>query len=123
MIQYQGGHLERSYSSFIALFVLVIDLLCLMGLLLWATPVIHSELEGGTWSYLAMRPGERGPILLGKYLAAVTWTALCAWISLTICVAIIRPEAGAFRVWGTLALLVAAIAILRRRELVTVEEE
>ncbi len=105
-IQSLGGQLHHSIASYIALFILVPDLLCLMGLLLWATPVIHSELEGGTWSYLAVRPGGRAPILLGKYLAAVTWIALCALTSLTVCVAVIEPEAGSLRVWSVLAGLV-----------------
>ncbi len=72
-------------DTVVTIFLLVPEVVCLMGLLLWATPAIHAELEGKTWSYLAVRPGGKGSVLLGKYLAAVAWTMPAALLSLVIC--------------------------------------
>ncbi len=49
-------------------------------------PLVHAELEGRTWIYLAVRPRGRVSVLLGKYLTAVAWTTLAGWTSTTICV-------------------------------------
>ena len=92
LIQYQGGHLERNDRAEIALFILIPEVLCLMGMLLWATPAVHWELEGRTWNYLAVRPGGRGSILAGKYLAAVVWAVGCAWLSLAACLWVLHAD-------------------------------
>ena len=47
LIQYEGGHLEIEGRRAATLFILVSQVVCLMGLLLWATPVIHSEHASG----------------------------------------------------------------------------
>ncbi len=39
------------------MFVLLPQVVTVLGLLLWATPVVHSELEGQTWVYAVVRPG------------------------------------------------------------------
>jgi ABC-type transport system involved in multi-copper enzyme maturation permease subunit len=106
-IQSQGGHLQEPTTAGLALFILIPEMLCLMSLLLWATPLIHTEVEGKTWAYLAVRPAGKGPILLGKYLAATAWTAILALGSLTLSVAIIAPEHGSLSTWLTFARLVA----------------
>ena len=49
----------------LALYFLVPEVVCLLGLLLWATPVISTEIEGQTWIYLAMRQSGRTTVLLG----------------------------------------------------------
>jgi ABC-type transport system involved in multi-copper enzyme maturation permease subunit len=54
--------------------------------LLWATPIVSSELEGKTWSYLAVRPHGILAVLLGKYLIAVLWTMAVCSIAMTLCV-------------------------------------
>jgi ABC-type transport system involved in multi-copper enzyme maturation permease subunit len=77
----------------------------LLGLLLWATPLVQAELEGKTWIYLAVRPRGRASVLFGKYLAAITWTAVMGWTSATLCVLVAQPE-YAWRLWGTLILVV-----------------
>jgi ABC-type transport system involved in multi-copper enzyme maturation permease subunit len=105
LIQYQGGRLEVAYGAPIALFVLIPQVVCLMGLLLWATPVIHSELEGRTWTYLAIRPAGKGAILAGKYLTATTWTTLVALVSLTACMPVIWPDTEPLRVFAVVAAL------------------
>jgi ABC-type transport system involved in multi-copper enzyme maturation permease subunit len=91
IIRYQGGTLDQQSEPLaIALFVLIPEIVCLLGLLLWATPVIPSEVENKTWTYLAVRPAGKGPILLGKYAAAVLWTAVTGWLSLAACLALLR---------------------------------
>jgi ABC-type transport system involved in multi-copper enzyme maturation permease subunit len=82
LIQFQGGRLEVDAAAGIALFVLVPEMVVVMALLLWAAPLVYAELEGKTWSYLAVSPAGRGAILLGKYLNAACWTAMASWTSL-----------------------------------------
>jgi len=74
------------------LFYLVPAVVCVMGQLLWATPSVQSELEGKTWSYLAIRPHGKIHVLLGKYITSVTWTFLAALICLTIVLFITTPK-------------------------------
>lgn len=66
--------------------IFLVALVCLLSLLLWATPIVYGELEGKTWSFIAMRPGGRISNYLGKYLTAVLVSFLTAFFSLTICV-------------------------------------
>lgn len=62
-------------------FYLVVQVGCMLGLLLWATPAIGSELEAQTWIYLALRPHGKTAILLGKYIVAAIWTAAAGLVS------------------------------------------
>lgn len=87
------------------LFVLVPEIVCLLGLLLWATPAIATEIEGQTWIYLAMRRSGRGIVAIGKYLTAVIWTLSAALTATTICVALIWPSNMAF-LWLVMCCLV-----------------
>jgi hypothetical protein len=80
----------------LVLYALGPNVVCYMGLLLWVTPAIHSELQGRSWSYLAVRPGGKVATLVGKYLAAVTWTALAAFAGLAISIVIARPGHAAW---------------------------
>jgi len=105
LIQSQGGDLQDQANGAVTLFILIPEVVCLLGMLLWATPVIHAELEARTWAYLAVRPVSKGSILLGKYLVAVVWTMLLALTSLSLTIAVVRPEEGAMQLWGTLSLL------------------
>lgn len=88
----------------IMLYFLVPEVICLLGLLLWATPAISTEVEGQTWIYLAMRRSGRTLVLLGKYMTAVLWTLSAAVVSTTVCVIIMGP-AGGFRLWAVMCLL------------------
>ena len=67
-----------------SLFFLVPEVTCLLGLLLWASPLVFSELESHAWLYLAARP--HGPVhaLIGKYLNALVWTFSAALASITL---------------------------------------
>lgn len=62
-------------------FALVPQISCMLGLLIWATPAVGSELEAQTWIHLAMRPRGRSAVALGKYGVAVLWTASYTIIS------------------------------------------
>ncbi len=105
LLQHYGERLGHNDFAEIALFILIPEVLCLMGLLLWATPAIHWELEARTWTYLTVRPGGRGSILAGKYLAAVAWTAVCALLSLRICLWVLRGPIDVSRLVVPLAAL------------------
>ena len=88
----------------IMLYFLIPEVVCLLGLLLWATPAISTEVEGQTWIYLAMRRSGRNLVLLGKYLTAVLWSFSAAFVSASAC-AIIMGPAGGFRLWGVMCIL------------------
>ena len=76
------------------LFVLSPQVMCLLGLLLWASPVVQSELEGKTWIYLASRPGGKTALLLGKYLTAVIWTAMACLVGLVMVTGVATSSGG-----------------------------
>lgn len=105
IIRFQAGPSESPELPTLVLFFLIPEVVCLMGLLLWATPVIHCEMEGRTWPYLAVRPCGKGSILIGKYLTAVGWTTLVAWLGLTLSLAALQMGQGALQTWATLAAL------------------
>jgi ABC-type transport system involved in multi-copper enzyme maturation permease subunit len=62
-------------------FYLVAQIGCMLGLLLWATPVVGAELESQTWIYIALRPHGKIATLFGKYVVASTWTATAGIVS------------------------------------------
>lgn len=68
----------------IFLFVLIPMLVTMLGAFLWTTPAISSELERRSWAYLAVRPHGGVAVLLGKYLAAVTWVVSAALVGLVL---------------------------------------
>ena len=74
--------------------IFLVALVCLLTLLLWATPNVHSELEGKTWNFLAIRPSGRIACFLGKYLVAVAASFATALISLTGCVLVAQQYGG-----------------------------
>lgn len=88
----------------VTLYFLVPEVTCLLGLLLWATPAISTEIEGQTWIYLAMRASGRRSVLVGKYLTAVFWTVSAAIAAITLSV-FSTGSAEAFRMWWVLSLL------------------
>jgi len=88
----------------LTLYFLVPEVICLLGLLLWATPVISTEIEGQTWIYLAMRRSGRSLVLLGKYLTAVLWCVSAALVSTSLCVIVMGP-AGGWKLWSVMCVL------------------
>jgi ABC-type transport system involved in multi-copper enzyme maturation permease subunit len=59
-------------GSLIVVYVLSACLATMLSVLLSATPVIASELEGRSWVYLVVRPHGAITVLLGKYLVSVS---------------------------------------------------
>ncbi len=74
--------------------VFLVALVCMLMLLLWATPNVHSELEGKTWNFLVIRPGGRVACFLGKYSVAVAVSFATALISLIGCVLVAQSYGG-----------------------------
>lgn len=99
--------LEEDFSQealLALLFLLIVRVACVLGLLLWATPVIHSEIEARTWIYVATRPAGPDSLVLGKYAVAMLWSFTAAVVATTLAV----PASGidnAFRAWGVLTAL------------------
>ncbi|WP_436716022.1 hypothetical protein U8335_28195 [Roseiconus lacunae] len=87
-----------------AMYVLITEVSCLLGLLLWAAPAISTEIEGQTWVYLTVRTHGRWSVLVGKYLAAVIWTLTSTLTALTISCCVVGTEIGN-ELWWVLAKL------------------
>jgi len=85
-------------------FVLLPEVVTVLGMLLWATPVVNAEMEGQTWVYAVIRPEGRRAMLIGKVLVAVMWTASCGCAAATVAI----PFAGfenPMNVWVSLVIL------------------
>ncbi len=89
----------------VMLFGLIPMLVTMLGTLLWSSPAISSELERRSWVYLAVRPNGGTAVLLGKYLAAVTWVIPPALIGLTIAVPL-AATGDTWRIWWAMTRLV-----------------
>ena len=93
---------ERLAQPFgMAMYYLIPEVTCLLGLLLWATPAISTEIEGQTWVYLTLRGSGRSAVVIGKYLTAVFWTLSAALSATTISSVLVGPIIG-WRIWGGL---------------------
>ena len=95
---------ENAEAWGMALYFLVPEVVCLLGLLLWATPAVSTEVEGQTWIYLAMRRSGRNLVLIGKYLTAVLWSCSAAFVATTVCT-IIMGSAGGLQLWFVICVL------------------
>lgn len=103
--QLHGVSIDTQVEAWgIMLYFLVPEVICLLGLLLWAAPAISTEIEGQTWIYLALRRSGRWLVPLGKYLTSVAWTYSAALVSTTGCVIVMGPM-GSFRLWWVMATL------------------
>lgn len=85
-------------------FALIPMLVSMLGTLLCTTPAISAELERRSWVYLAVRPYGGTAVLLGKYLAAVTWVIPPAFLGLTIGVPLADTSNG-WQLWWTMVRL------------------
>lgn len=89
----------------VVLFFLIVRVACVMGLLLWATPVINGEMEGRTWIYAATRPAGNTSLVLGKLLVATLWSFTAGVVATTLAV----PASGVgapLWTWWVLSVLV-----------------
>ncbi len=93
------------------LFVLIPMLISMLGTFLWTAPAVSAELERQSWTYVAVRPGGRTALLLGKYLAAVVWVLPALLLGLSASIRIAAGELSATDAWrmgsavGRIALL------------------
>ena len=91
-----------------------VSLVCVLSVLLWATPNVAAELEGKSWAYVTSRPYGRWSLLFGKYLAAVVLSFAVCWLALTACAVLsgvlqattqIAPTGRNFRAWWSLSIV------------------
>ena len=104
-VRWQRGDTIPIDAAALIIFFLVPQVTCLLGLLLWATPAVQTELEGQTWIYLAVRPLGKLAVVFGKYLIAVLWTAAAGILSVTASV-LACGAAEPVRLWLSLSTLV-----------------
>lgn len=94
-LQIQGrGRVPEEVLTFIG-YVLVPQISCMLGLLLWATPAIGAEIEAQSWVYLVLRQHGRVAVALGKYLVAVAWTAsygILSAVTVSLICGVDRPD-------------------------------
>ena len=81
--------LDRDLASMM-IYALVVEAVCMLGLLVTMCPAVADELERGTWIHVAVRPGGRRALLLGTYLAAVAWTSTVAILAAILAVTVAR---------------------------------
>ncbi len=95
---------EMNFGYVVILFLLIPQVVTVLGLLLWATPIVHSELEAQTWVYSVVRPGARRAVLLGKYCIAVLWAFSSACVAVTLAIPF-SSVTHSFQTWGVLCFL------------------
>ncbi len=83
---------EEFFVVPIVLYVLCPGVVSMLGVLLWASPSIASELEGRSWVYPAVRPRGELAVYFGKYLVAVAWTMPAAWFAAAVAARIMAPN-------------------------------
>ena len=98
------GAAELDFGYVVMMFLLIPQVVTVLGLLLWATPIVHAELEAQTWGYAVVRPGARRAVLLGKYCIAVLWVFSSASLAVTLAIpftSVLHP----FQTWYVLCFL------------------
>lgn len=73
------------------MFVLIANVTCMLGVFLWTSSAVQSEVDNRGWVYLAVRPYAKLAHVLGSYLMAATWTISAAGVALVVCLFIARP--------------------------------
>lgn len=91
--------------GFPMLYLLIPEMVCMLGLLVTMSPLVADELERGTWVHVAVRPGGRRGLLLGTWLASVIWSGAVALAALGLAILSDCIEGGS-RVAGSFAVLI-----------------
>lgn len=86
------------------LYLMIPMLISMLGTFLWTTPAVSAELERKSWVYLTVRPHGSTAVLLGKYLAAISWVLPAALLGLTMAMIIAQP-ADFWIIWWTMVRL------------------
>jgi ABC-type transport system involved in multi-copper enzyme maturation permease subunit len=105
MVRVQAGEDVPNEAVVVMLFILVIRVACVMGLLLWATPLVSNEIEGKTWIYIVTRPHGSLGIVLGKFLIAILWSLTAGLVASTSAVLVSGVD-DMMRTWMVLSSLV-----------------
>jgi ABC-type transport system involved in multi-copper enzyme maturation permease subunit len=100
------GPLERSFGA-VVLYALVPEAVCMLGLLMTMCPAVADELERGTWVHVATRPGGRRALVLGTFIAAVTWTTAVGLGAVLLAVL----AGGMTDPWGLIAMFAALVVL------------
>jgi len=66
------------------LFALIPMMVSMLGTFLWTASAVSSELEKQSWIYLAVRPGGRVAVVLGKFAVAVAWVLPATLVAATL---------------------------------------
>jgi ABC-type transport system involved in multi-copper enzyme maturation permease subunit len=106
---------QSKFAFSMMLYVLLPQVVTPLGLLLWATPVVSSELEGQTWIYAVTRANGRRAVLLGKYFVAVVWSCSSSIVSASIAIPITGMQSSVlawFVIVGLILLSSVAYAAL-----------
>lgn len=91
-----GGAQARSVLQDFAklITILLVSLVCLLSVLLWATPNVYSELEGKSWGFIASRPGGRVALFLGKFFASFLVSYGISILAISLCVVLTKTRLG-----------------------------
>jgi hypothetical protein len=75
-------------------------IVCILALLLWATPNVYAELENRNWVFLASRPRGRVALLIGKWLAALSAAIIVCSLAVVLCWTVVALRSEMFRSEG-----------------------
>jgi hypothetical protein len=86
------------------LYALVPQILTMLSMLVLASPIVHTELEGQSWIYSLVRYQGRRALLLGKYIVAFLWSSSAGILVTSLAVPFL-PLKEPLHAWGTISLL------------------
>lgn len=95
---------ETNLAFCMLVYLLIPQVMTMLGMLVLASPIVHSELEGQTWIYALVRHAGRRSLLLGKYLVAVLWTSTAGILAVSLATPFL-PVQNPAQLWLTASLL------------------
>jgi len=95
---------ETNLAFSMLVYLLIPQVMTMLGMLVLASPIVQSELEGQTWIYALVRHAGRRSLLLGKYLVAVLWTSTAGILAVSLATPFV-PLKNPTQLWLTASLL------------------
>lgn len=95
---------QTNLAFCVLLYALVPQVMTMLGMLVLASPIVHTELEGQTWIYSLIRHRGRRSLLLGKYIVAVLWTTTAGILVTSLSIPFL-PLQNPGKAWITISLL------------------
>ena len=95
---------ETNLAFSMLVYLLIPQVMTMLGMLVLASPIVHSELEGQTWVYSLVRHAGRRSLLLGKYIVAVLWTSTAGILAVSLATPFL-PLKNPTQLWMTASLL------------------